>query len=127
MSVDLTGFSNSCANEQRMLSMFQEKVKELDIKNIYSNRILKPPHKLNTSVSSSPAVPQYRNRKHSDPLLNTSRIRAKRYEQQRREDQRVHEVSARLDGEHSLFFTKDRLTNGELFMECQSLYIRMLI
>ena len=85
-----------------MPSMFQEKEKELDIKNIYSNRILKPPHKLNTSVSSSPAVPHYRSRKHSDPLLNTSRIRAKRYEQQRREDQRVREVSARLEREHLL-------------------------
>jgi len=65
------------------------------VRNIYSNRIVKPPHKLNSSVSSSPAVPQYRLRKHSDPLLNTSRVRAKQYEQQRREEQRLREVSAR--------------------------------
>ena len=55
--------------------ILQEKEKELDVRNIYSMRVMKPPHKLNsalTSTSSTPAPSSRKStgshqRKNSDP------------------------------------------------------------
>ena len=71
----------------------QEKEKELEIKNIYSNRVMRPPHKLNSSVSSSPLPdtgrpPRQHRRKNSTPGMMTPRQKAKFLEDQRREDMR---------------------------------------
>ena len=54
---------------------FQEKEKELDVRNIYSMRVVKPPHKLNSAITSSSSTPAPSSRrstghqrKNSDPL-----------------------------------------------------------
>ncbi|KAK2159587.1 hypothetical protein LSH36_150g02011 [Paralvinella palmiformis] len=78
---------------QNLKMTLKEKEKELEIKNIYSNRIMRPPHKLNSSVSSSPIPetgrpPRPRQRKNSTPSNMTPRERAKLFEEQRREEMR---------------------------------------
>ena len=78
-----------------ILLYFQEREKELDVRNIYSNRVMRPPHRLG-STASSPApsnrLTSLRPRKKSDPQL-TPRQKAKLFERKRRDDEkRLREV-----------------------------------
>lgn len=67
--------------------MLQEKEKELQMKNIYANRMVKPPHRLPNSYNGTPTPPVKQRR----PSLSdgiTPRERAKLMEERRREDLR---------------------------------------
>ena len=70
--------------------VIQEKEKEIEVHNIYSMRLMKPPHRLGSvnSVNSTPVSHRpVRHRKNSDPLM-TPRHKAKFYEERRREEER---------------------------------------
>ena len=89
----------------------QEKEKELEIKNIYANRVMRPPHKLNSSVSSTPIpeAPPRRARKRSEPGI-TPREKMKLYEDKRREDQK------RVDQERQEVITTDTLITLHMYI-----------
>ena len=79
--------------------MLQEKEKELQMKNIYANRMIKPPHHLPNSYNGTPTPPVKQRR----PSLSegmTPREKAKMMEEKRREDLRkqreMKEVSIEL-------------------------------
>ena len=67
----------------------QEREKEMEVQNIYSMRLMKPPHRL-SSVSSTPVPRQpVRHRKNSDPSsMMTPRQKMKMMEEKRREEDR---------------------------------------
>ncbi|XP_013403261.1 lebercilin isoform X5 [Lingula anatina] len=79
---------------ERLKESYREKEKELEIKNIYSNRIVKPPHKLPSSETSPLASPPSggRNKKKKQPSNDNSpsispRDKAKQFNDRRRDRQ----------------------------------------
>ncbi|ELU05266.1 hypothetical protein CAPTEDRAFT_225671 [Capitella teleta] len=81
--------SSILEKHDRTQEQLKEKEKELDVRNIYAQRLLRPPHHLNSSVSSSP-LPESRSRhrrKSKEPDM-TPRDKMKIYSEKRREEEK---------------------------------------
>ena len=87
--------------------IYQEKEKEIEVRNIYSMRMMKPPTRLNDSVSSTPIPSRFRHRKNSDPSnMMTPREKMKLFEEKRREEDRRKREVRTLTADGFLAFTK---------------------
>ncbi|XP_064627268.1 zinc finger CCCH domain-containing protein 13-like isoform X3 [Lineus longissimus] len=81
---------------QGLETQIKEKEKILDIKNIYSHRIVRPPHKLPSGASTPLSMKRSKRSSLSDHRL-TPREKVKQYEEKRREDDRKQREDSFLD------------------------------